>query len=161
MPRLRLRWPRLHPVLFTGLEKALLVLHALSAMALLGALTHLVVVKALRWRGQARERLEQKYSRLIAPIYAGVYGIGLALYPHFRVNIRGRLLDVEHPWASNLFDFKEHLASLGLPMAMALFFLARGGPPVRPLTDLFAFALWAMTLWSVVSGLIITSVKGI
>ena len=83
------------------------------------------------------------------------------MYPHFRVDVRGRYLDRHQPWASNLFDFKEHLMALGLPMALTLFFLARRGDSVRPLTNLFAVALWVMVLWSAVSGLIITSVRGV
>lgn len=141
--------------------RPLLVLHALTAMALLGTTTHLVVVKALRWRGRPRETLERTYGRLIAPLFVGAYGLGLALYPHFRVDVRAHYLDAEQPWATNLFDFKEHLMSLGLPLAIGLFVLARRGPEARPLTDLFAVALWAMVTWSAISGLIITSVRGV
>ncbi len=141
--------------------RPLLVLHALAAMALLGVTTHLVVVKVLRWRGRPRERLEQTYSRVVAPLFGGAFALGLAIYPHFRVDVRSRYLDAQQPWASNLFDFKEHLMALGLPMAIGLFFLARRGEGARPLTDLFAVALWAMVVWSAVSGLVITSVRGV
>lgn len=151
----------LEPVFLASAARWLLVVHALGAMALLGASTHLVVVKVLGWRGRRQERLEQRYSRLIGPLFIATYGVGLFLYPHFRVNVRARFLDAEHPWASNLFDFKEHLVSLGLPLAVGLFFLARGGPAVRPVTDTFAVVLWLMVLWSAVSGLIVTSVRGI
>ena len=127
----------------------------------LGATTHLVVVKALGWFGRRRDRLEQRYSRIIAPLFFGSYLLGLLLYPQFRVNVRHHYLDAEQPWASNLFDFTEHLVSLGLPMALGLFLLAHRGPAVRPVTDTFAVLLWAMVLWSAVSGLIITSVRGV
>lgn len=140
--------------------RPLLVLHALTAMALLGATTHLVVVKALRWRGRPQARLEQRYSRLVGPLFTTAFVLGLAMYPHFRVDVRARFLDAQQPWASNLFDFKEHLVALGLPMAVGLFFLGRRGEAARPLTDLFAVTLWAIVLWSAVSGLLITSVRG-
>ncbi len=149
------------PVFLSGAARPLLVLHALTAMALLGASTHLVIVKILRWRGRGRPRQEQLYSRLIAPLFVVAYGLGLILYPHFRVNLRAGYLDANQPWASNLFDFKEHLVSLGLPLALALFFLARRGPQARPFADLCAVVVWAMVLWSSVSGLIVTSVRGI
>jgi hypothetical protein len=141
--------------------RLLLVLHALTAMALLGASTHLVVVKVLRWRGRPRERLEQTYARLIPPLFVAAFALGLAMYPQFRVAVRAHFLDAQQPWASNLFDFKEHLMALGLPMALGLFFLARKGEAVRPLTDLFAVTLWLMVLWSAVSGLVITRVRGV
>ena len=147
--------------MFTQAAKPLLVLHALTAMALLGATTHLVVVKTLRWRGRPRERLEQMYSRLIAPLFVGAFFLGLTMYPHFRVDVRARYLDANQPWASNLFDFKEHLAAISLPLALGLFFLGRRGPAARPVTDLFAVTLWLIVAWSVVSGLIITSVRGV
>ncbi len=148
-------------MIFAQAAKPLLVLHALTAMALLGVTTHLLVVKAMRWRGRPRERLEQTYMRLLAPLFGGAFILGLLMYPHFRVEVRARYLDSVQPWASNLFDFKEHLVSLGLPMAIALFFLARRGPKARPVTDLFAALLWAIVAWAAVSGLIITSVRGV
>lgn len=137
------------------------MLHALVAMALLGSTTHLVVVKVQRWRGKPNERLEQVYARLIAPLFGAAFFLGLVLYPHFRVAVRAGYLDASQPWASNLFDLKEHLAALGLPLALGLYGLAKRGPAVRPLTDLFALALWAMVTWMAVSGLIITAVKGV
>jgi hypothetical protein len=151
----------LEPVVFAQAARPLLVVHALVAMALLGVTTHLVVVKGLRWRGRPREKLEQTYSRLIAPLYGATFFFGLLLYPNFRVAVRGGYLDANQPWASNLFDFKEHLAALGIPLAVGLYYLAKKGAAVRPLTDLFAILLWAMVVWEVVSGLIITSVKGV
>ena len=151
----------LEPVILAQAAKPLLVLHALTAMALLGATTHLVIVKALRWRGRPKERLEALYSRLIAPLFVGAFILGLAMYPHFRVDVRARFLDSQQPWASNLFDFKEHMAALGLPLAVALFFLARRGPASRPVADLFAVVLWAIVAWAAISGLIITSVRGV
>ncbi len=151
----------MQPVVFAQISRVLLVLHALTAMALLGATTHLIVVKVGRWRGTSRERLEQMYSRLIAPLFCGAYGLGLMLYPHFRVNVRAVGLDAETPWATNLFDFKENLVSLGLPLAIALFFLARRGPEARLVNDLLAVALWLMVLWGAVSGLVVTGVRGI
>ena len=96
----------MEPVVFAQAAKPLLVLHALTAMALLGVTTHLVVVKVLRWKGQPREKLEQTYSKIIAPIFAVAFALGLAMYPHFRVDVRARYLDPHQPWASNLFDFK-------------------------------------------------------
>ncbi len=151
----------MQPVVFSQVSRLLLVLHGLTAMALLGASTHLVVVKVQRWRGNARARLEVTYSRLLAWLFLPTYALGLFLYPHFRINVRLRGLDAETPWASNLFDFKEHLVSLGLPMVLALYFLAKRGPGVRVANDVLAVALWLMVVWGAISGLIVTGVRGI
>ena len=50
---------------------------------------------------------------------------GGLVYPRYRYFVRGLYLDRYAPWASNLFDFKENLATLGLPLAIGAFVLAR------------------------------------
>jgi hypothetical protein len=155
------------PAIFLdGAAKPLLVLHAFAAFALLGASTHLAIVSFRLWRGGLQlGRLARIYAQIIGACFAGAFAVGLALYPHYRYHVRGLYLDRYEPWASNLFDFKETLAALGLPLALGLFFVGRRYEPkedaaVTPYFVLLSFSVWAVALTAVVSGLIVTSVKG-
>jgi hypothetical protein len=153
-------------VFLDGWARPLLVLHALAAFALLGACTHLAVVAVQLLRGRDRRRLARIYAQLIGGLFAAAFGVGLLMYPHYRYHVRGLYLDRYEPWASNLFDMKEGLVALGLPLALGVFALGRRIEPAqeRPLLPLFAAfaaALWALVLFGVVSGVVVTSVRGV
>ncbi len=147
--------------------RALLVLHALVALALGGASTHLALVALRLLRGRpGLTRLARIYAQVVGATFVAAFALGLLLYPTFRYHVRGLFLDRHEPWASNLFDMKENLAALGLPTALGLFFLGRrltpdGEPgPVR----WFAFAAlwtWLTVALAIVFGLVVTSVKGV
>lgn len=154
-------------IFLEGAAKPLLVLHALVAFALVGACTHLVVVAIQLLRGRWHlGRLARVYSQVIGGCFVGAFGFGLLMYPHYRYHVRGLFLDRYEPWASNLFDIKENLAALGLPLALALFFVGRRLEPkeqgaVLPLFAYLAFAIWGLVVFAAVSGLVVTSVKGV
>jgi uncharacterized membrane protein len=66
-----------------------------------------------------------------------------------------------------LFDFKENLATLGLPLAIGAFVVARElsrqtvPPSARLLYGLFALGTALVSLFNLIAGLICTSVRGI
>ena len=101
---------------------------------------------------------------------------GALVYPRYRYFVRGLYLDRYAPWASNLFDFKENLATLGLPLAIGAFVLARellptspaaprgpqpGLKAVRLLYGLFALGTSLISVFNIVAGLLCTSVRGV
>src|SRR5579871_1196313 len=150
-----------------GATRPLLVLHALLAFALVGAATHLVIVSVQLSRGRLHlGRLARIYAQVIGATFAGAFLIGLLIYPDYRYHVRGLYLDRYERWASNLFDIKENLGALGLPLALALFFVGRRfepkeEPALVPYLTFLSIAVWAVAVTSALSGLVVTSVKGL
>lgn len=165
-----------------GLGRALLILHALSALVLCGASVHQAVYALRVARRQATpRRLAQcrLFSLLVLLAYVAVIGLGALLYPRYRYFVRGLYLDRYAPWASNLFDFKENLATIGLPFAVAAFVLARQLRSQSPrqatqsstdpglqrklaaLYAMFAVSIAVIVLFNGIAGLLCTSVRGI
>ena len=154
-------------VFLDGFAKPLLVLHALAGFALLGACTHQAVVGVGLLQGRVHlTRLARVYATVVGPLFAGSFGLGLLMYPHYRYHVRALFLDRHAVWASNLFDMKENLLALGLPLAVGLFAVGRRLEPGadRALITFQASAaisLWALVAFGVVSGLVVTSVRGV
>ena len=170
-------------VFLYGLGRPLLVCHAVAALVLCGASVHQTVyaLAMLRRRVTARRlHLARLFSRITLLSYAVVMGLGSLLYPRYRVFVRGLFLDRHAPWASNLFDFKENLATLGLPFAVgAVVLTAQLGRVDRALSDdplagrgslrdklvrlyvLFALGTATIAIFNALSGLLVTSVRGI
>lgn len=154
-------------VFLDGQGKPLLVLHALAGFGLLGVSTHQALVAIGLWRGKLHlARLARLYAQITCALFVLAFGVGLLLYPHYRYHVRALFFDRYEPWASNLFDMKENLLALGLPLAVSLFFLGRRlepreEPALLPLFALFATALWGLVLFGVISGILVTSVRGV
>lgn len=148
-------------------SKTLLVLHGLLSLALGGASTHLAIVAVRLLRGdRGLARLARIYSRTVGLVFVAAFGVGLLLYPTFRYHVRAIFLDRHEPWAANLFDIKEHMAALALPFALALLFVGpklhpETEPAIRPWFALAALVTWAAVAFSIVSGLLITNVRGV
>lgn len=157
--------PDAHTFLY-GLRKLLLVLHFASSVALVGSSTHLLLQMPALLRGKSRQRLERIYGRVVAAAYAATYALGALLYPTYRYHVRALFLDHRHPMVSNLFDVKENLATIALPLALALG--ALGGrmtdPADRPFRPVYAAMslLVASVVWfDVISGVLIVSYRGV
>lgn len=114
-------------IFMEGYARPLLILHGLLAGGVVGLLTHhaLWVMKSQahvpRIRHQARIFI--RYGALATLLQLG---LGLLIYPVYRVRVREALLDVMvnglYPtrWVSSVFDLKEHLSSLLLALVVAL-----------------------------------------
>jgi hypothetical protein len=168
-------------IVFFGLGRPLLVLHALCAFVLCGTSVHQAVYSLrlyLRPFSAARLRKCRLFSLIVLLSYLGVVAVGALLYPRYRYFVRGLYLDRYAPWASNLFDFKENLATIGLPFAIAAFFLARAlgssAPPAQSdpslaaqgrrllaLYALFAVGTALIVAFNCIAGLLVASVRGI
>ena len=139
---------------------ALLLLHAVSAIIASGSVGHLGVLGAARLFGRevtaARMGLHARLSLLGL---GSSFLFGLLSYPHYRVLVRGLVLDREAPWASNLFDLKENLAAFTLPLVLAAIAFEHDRASPR-ISAVFCVLTFIFTLVVMLSGLLVTLVHG-
>jgi hypothetical protein len=155
------------PSLFLAeLARAVVVLHAIAAMVLVGAATHHAIVAVGYLRGGYRVRLARVYAATVAVAWLVTFALGLVAYPTFRYEVRALVLDRDAPWATSLFELKEHLAAVGVPLALGVFAVSRVLDPKSDraiarvyvaMTIVAAAILWFDTI----SGLVITMVKAV
>lgn len=153
-------------VAFEAIARPLVVLHALAAIVLIGASTHHAIVAVGYLRGVYRTRLGRTYAAVVAVSYLVTFSLGAAAYPTFRTRVRGEYLDAHAPWASNLFDIKEHFASLGLPLVLGAFALSRALDPKHDAALRATYAVMvgggALVVWfDVIAGLLVTLARGV
>jgi hypothetical protein len=147
--------------------KALVLLHAAASILLVGTCTHQVVLTLGGWRGRAYNlRLGRIYAAVVGITYAITFAFGALAYPTYRYWTRGLYLDRYAVWASNLFDIKENLASLALPMALGAWALSRVMDPQQHRPLFFGYSAMvmgtALVVWfNVIAGLLITMTRGV
>jgi hypothetical protein len=130
---------------------AMLIIHGLAAVLLLGGLTHQVASTLRRapagagfiGRYRAVDGAVMVYAMIIA--YLVTFTLGALIYPTYRLDVRIALVEYRLPWAIGLFEIKEHWAALGLA-ALPLYHSAwrRDGAPGQRLaaTLLLAIVVW-------------------
>jgi hypothetical protein len=149
------------------LTTALLIIHGLIAVALLGAITHQTLaawVPARATRGSffARFRavVPASFTNTIVILYALSALLGAVVYVPFRTDIRLALERAGHWNALGLFDLKEHFAAIGLALLPAYWICWRGTYADKPLaaalTLILAFIVW----WSFLIGHILNNIMG-
>ncbi len=151
----------MEPIFLHSLARPLVLLHAVSAMVLVGASTHATVVTVGTMRGRSRERLARLYASVVAIAYLTTMLLGALAYPTYRYRVRGLYFDRYAAWASCLFDIKENFATLGLPLVLGALFLRRSISleSERHLLGVYAFLVVTSTaiIWfDVLSGLLVT-----
>jgi hypothetical protein len=149
-----------------GARKVLLLLHFVGAVVLAGSSVHLALRMPALLRGRSNPRLERIYGRVVALAYSLTYLLGAVLYPTYRIHVRAVFLDRHHPMVSNLFDVKENLATIALPLALALG--ALGGRlsddadrRLRPIYATMSAFVAAVVVFDVLSGVYIASVRAV
>ncbi len=155
------------PSLFlAGLARVIVLVHAAAAIVLVGAATHHALVALGYLRGVFKVRLAKIYAATVAVTWLVTFVLGLLSYPTFRYSARALYLDRYEPWASNLFDLKEHTAALGVPFVLGVLALSRVIDPKQDrglarayiaMTVLVAAIVW----FDVFSGLAITMARGV
>ncbi len=147
--------------------KFLLILHAISAIVLFGSSTHNGILAWFHMRGDYRRRvLQRRYAAVMFVSYLITFGLGLVIYPAFRVGVRPDFLDVVHPLATGFFECKEHLAALGLGLLLWYFPMSRriNDQPPGPLQPLYNFSgltLMGIVWFSGLTGLMLVSLKAL
>ena len=148
---------------------ALLIVHGLLAVALLGAITHQAVSAwmptqkpAGSFTGRFRAVAGGAYTNAIVVLYVCTALLGGFIYPEFRVSIRGVLDEMDLPAVMGSFELKEHFVIVGLAVLPAYWYFWRV-PPVegyartrRALTTIVAFVTW----WSFLVGHVVNNFRG-
>jgi hypothetical protein len=148
---------------------ALLIVHGLVAVALLGALTHqtLATWAPARARpgsffGRFRTVPSAAFANAVVALYAVSAILGAVVYLYFRVDVRPVLEQAGHWQTLGLFDIKEHFAAIGLALLPAYWVCwqqPRADEPARArtaLTSILAFTVW----WSFLIGHVTNNIKG-
>ena len=97
--------------------------------------------------------------------YALVYAVGAIAYPAFKINTRVRLFDEHIPWATGLFEVKEHWGALGLAFFVVYYLLRRNFDPDEEREKLWFYVplclLLNLILWyKVIVGCYVALLKG-
>jgi hypothetical protein len=149
---------------------ALLIIHGLVAVALLGAITHQTLAAWVPTRAPpssffARFRAVRpaSYANAIVVLYVVSALLGGVLYVLFRIDIRPDLERAGQWQALGLFELKEHFATIGLALLPAYWVCWRekwadesSPPPAAALTLILAAVVW----WSFLTGHVLNNIKG-
>ena len=148
---------------------ALLIVHGLVAVALLGAITHqtLATWAAARGRpgsffGRFRSVPTASFANAIVVLYALSALLGGIVYLYFRVDTRPELERAGYWQTLGLFDIKEHFVAIGLALLPAYWISwrqPRAGESTRTraaLTSILAFIVW----WSFLIGHVVNNIRG-
>ncbi len=146
---------------------ALLIIHGVIAVFLIGAITHQTMGTFWPRRpGQtdfvanARGVRPQVYVSAIIALYVVTFFLGAFLYPTFRVFVRPPLQDLQLTYAIGLFEIKENFAAIGLATLPSYwwFWKKTNDYPTtrRALTAIFFVIIW----YNFIAGHILNNVRG-
>ena len=150
---------------------ALLIVHGLLAVTLLGAITHQAWSVAPRrvpvgppsFVGRFRSVDGSGYATAVVVLFVVTAIGGALLYPQYRLDVRTALEDLQLRAANGVFEIKEHLVAIGLGL-LPTYWLFWKAPLVpeqatarRYLTWLLAFVVW----WSFLVGHVLNNIKGL
>jgi hypothetical protein len=150
---------------------ALLILHGLLAVALLGAITHqALAVSVRRIESRTRSFVERfratdasTYGTPVVVLFVAVLALGAILYPRYRFLVRPLLQTLDLRGANGAFELKEHFSAIGLVLLPA--YWASWKQPLAPeyqsarlwLTWIMALIVW----WNFVAGQLLVAIKGL
>ena len=148
---------------------ALLIVHGLVAVALLGAITHQTLAawgaagaRPASFLGRFRSVPSASFANAIVLLYAVSTLLGGIIYLYFRVDVRPELERASHWHVLGFFELKEHFAAIGLALLPAYWVCWRRPLADEPtqirtgLTSILAFIVW----WSFLSGHVANNIMG-
>ncbi len=148
---------------------ALLIVHGLLAVALLGAITHQTAsawIPARKPAGSFVDRFRAvpatSYAGAIVVLYLLTAALGAIIYPEYRMSIRVVLEQLELRAQNGAFELKEHFAVVGLAVLPAYWAFWRQPPDAAHartraiLTALLAFIVW----WNFLVGHVLNNIRG-
>ena len=150
------------------LNTALLIIHGLVAVALLGAITHQAVGVAwpVKKRGSGfvsavRGVNGMSYTNAVIVLFVVTFALGCIIYPTYRISVRTVLQEYRLFKPEGAFEMKEHLLALSLALLpIYWFFWHRASEANRVaravLTSLIAVAVW----WGFLTGHVINNIRG-
>jgi hypothetical protein len=147
----------------------LLIIHGLSAVALLGALTHQTLSvwwpagkRTSSFLNAARSVSSTSYTNAIVVLFLITATLGAIIYPAYRLGIRVVLQDYHLSVPEGSFELKEHFVSIGAGLLPAYWYfwrqpLAPGRAGTRAaLTTVLAFIVW----WAFLVGHVLNNIRG-
>ncbi len=153
-------------VFLENFYKPLLLAHLLATIVLVGGMTHnlLVVIGYLRGKF-GRQKLEWFYVRVSFWTYLIVYILGILIYPAFGIYMRRDYFDPQLPWATGLFEVKEHWGAVALALFFVYYWLRRNFRPDEEKEKLFLYVplclILNLVLWyKVIVGCYLALLKG-
>lgn len=167
MPTSSLTEPLNSPIFLVAWGKPLLILHTLMAILLLGSITHNVLLTVpYLWGRYKKVRLEKLYVKVVLVAYTLTFALGAILYPNYRYHVRDLYFDKHMPWASHLFDIKEHWAGIGLGLVVVFYVLSLTIDPRKDRERVFLYVFLScsitLTVWfNLIAGLWLTALKGV
>ncbi|UCG58569.1 MAG: hypothetical protein JSU70_03470 [Phycisphaerales bacterium] len=144
----------------------LLLIHLFATFVLVGSMTHNLLCVAKYLRGKfGREKLERRYLTVSFWAYVIVYVLGALIYPAYRIYIRHDYFDPKMPWATGLFEVKEHWGAVALALFFMCYLLRRRFRPSEEKEKLFlyvplCFLLNLIVWYKIVVGCYLTVLKG-
>ena len=148
---------------------ALLIVHGLVAVALLGAITHQALASwapvgaaPRSFFGRFRTVPAASFANAVTGLYIASALLGGIVYFYFRVDIRPALEQAGYWKALGLFDLKEHFVSIGLALLPTYWVCWRrplANDSVRSraiLTAILAIIVW----WSFLIGHVLNNLRG-
>lgn len=148
---------------------ALLILHGLIAVALLGAITHQTLaawtpshVHPRSFFGRFRTVQPVGYANAVVGLYVGVALLGAVIYLFFKVDVQPDLERDRHWHALGFFDLKEDFVAIGFGLLPAYWtswrrpFGGERGLTAAALTTILGFIVW----WSFLVGHVVNNIVG-
>jgi len=148
---------------------ALLILHGLVAVALLGAITHQMLAAWARssspprsFFGRFRTVRPAGYANAIVGLYVGTALLGSIVYLYFKVDIQPDLERDRHWHALGLLDLKEDFVAIGLGLLPAYWtswrrpFSDERSRTDAVLTTILGFIVW----WGFLVGHVMNDIMG-
>jgi len=148
---------------------ALLILHGLAAIALLGAITHQTLAAWAPARsspssffGRFRSVKAATFANAVSVLYVATALLGAYIYLAFKLGIQPTLERDRHWHALGFFDLKEDFAAIGLSLLPAYWICWRRPVADDPslgraaMTALLAFIVW----WSFLVGHVLNDIAG-
>ncbi len=149
------------------MDTALLIIHSVCALFLIGAITHQALgVFWPRQPGQtdfvakARGINPAGYVTAIMVLYVVTFLLGAYIYPVYRVYVRPPLQDLMLTYAIGLFEIKENFAAIGLAMLPAYWYFWKKAPEYTT-TRKAMVAIYFLTIWyNFIAGHLLNNVRG-
>ena len=148
---------------------ALLIIHGLVSVALLGAITHQTLAtwapanaRPGSFFGRFRTVPSPRFTNAIIVLYSVTVILGGIVYLYFRVDVRPPLEQAGRWELLGFFDLKEHFMAIGLALLPAYFVCwrqPRDEEATRTrtaLTSILAFIVW----WGFLVGHVTNNIRG-
>jgi hypothetical protein len=154
-------------IFLESVSKWLLLVHLAGAAVLAGAMTHNLTVIVRYWRGKfSRQKLEKLYVKVSFWAYVIVFSVGALVYPTFRVRVRHEYFDKSIPWATGLFEVREHWSAIGLALFIAYYALRMRLDPEKEREKLFLYTalfciVYLIVWYCAIAGYYVTTLKSV